>query len=54
MAPFKLSAGEGEAVLFPLLRDGECVAVLLGHGPLPDVIEIASLASLLARSGSLL
>jgi hypothetical protein len=53
-APFKLSAGEGEAELFPLLRGNECVAILLGHGPLADVLETASLASLLARSGSLL
>jgi hypothetical protein len=53
-APFNLSADEGEAALFPLLRDGECVAILLGDGPLAEVLETASLASLLARSGSLL
>jgi hypothetical protein len=40
--------------LFPVLRAGECVALLLGHGPLPGVSETSSLASLLARSGSLL
>ncbi len=53
-APFKLSPGEAAAVLFPLLREDECVAILLGHGLLPEVLETASLASLLARSGSLL
>lgn len=40
--------------LFPLLKGGECLAVLLGHGLRPNVVETASLASLLARSGSLL
>jgi hypothetical protein len=40
--------------LFPVLRGGECVAVLLGHEPLADALGTASLASLLARSGSLL
>lgn len=53
-APFNLRADGGEAALFPLLRDGECVAILLGDGPLAEVLETASLASLLARSGSLL
>ena len=40
--------------LFPVLRGGECVAVLLGHEPLPDTLETASLAGLLARAGGLL
>jgi hypothetical protein len=40
--------------LFPVLRGSECVAVLLGHELLPDVLETSSLASLLARSGTLL
>jgi hypothetical protein len=52
--PFKLDPAAGSAELFPLLRDGECLAVLIGHEPLPDVLETASLTSLLARSGSLL
>jgi hypothetical protein len=52
--PLKMSAEAGETELFPLLRGSECVAILVGHGPLSDVLETASLASLLARSGSLL
>ncbi len=50
----KLSVEGSETELFPLLRESECVAVLIGHGPLPEVLETSSLASLLARSGSLL
>ena len=48
-------AGAAAAMeLLPVLRGGECVAVLAGHEPLPGVLETASLASLLARAGGLL
>jgi hypothetical protein len=54
IAPLKLGGETAGCELFPLLHGAECVAILVGHSPLPDVLETASLASLLARSGSLL
>jgi hypothetical protein len=54
-APLRLDAAGSRAVgVFPLLSGSECAAILVAHEPLPDVVETASLASLLGRSGSLL
>ena len=53
-AALGVAGAGGTMELFPVLRGGECVAVLAGHEPLPDVLETASLASLLARAGGLL
>jgi len=52
--PLGADGGAAGIELLPLLRGGECVAVLAAHEPLPDVRETASLASLLARAGGLL
>jgi hypothetical protein len=49
-----LPAARGGIGLFPVHRGGECVAVLLGHDQLPDVLETSGLAGLLSRSGALL
>ena len=53
-AALGLPVAPGGVELFPVLREGECVAILLGHEVLPDVAETSGLASLLARTGALL
>jgi hypothetical protein len=53
-AALGLPASGGGVGLFPVHRAGECVAVLIGHGQLPDVPETSGLAGLLSRSGALL